>query len=131
MSHRSDPESTAALFSLDYIGGHGTLDDEYVVHDGNFRKGTCSNQHYSGGRLVDAWFPGLWRVDPEFASFPAEITHEALLRTHGNGLQMCLDAANRSFVLDCPFNPPDVDHAVSVGPFTYLPDDGPPAKVPL
>jgi len=105
----SDPESTAALFSLDYIGGHGTLDDEYVVHDGNFRK-------------------GLWRVDPEFASFPAEITHEALLRTHGNGLQMCLDAANRSFVLDCPFNPPDVDHAVSVGPFTYLPDDGPPAK---
>lgn len=104
----TNPESTSALMNLDYIGGKGHYKDSYALQEGNFAK-------------------GAWYVQPDLASLPGEKEHSALLRCAGNGLQMCLDETDQHYFLDCPHNPPDVDTFTSVGPFTFLPSDGPPS----
>lgn len=101
-------ESTATLMSLDYIGGKGEYIDGYVLREGNFAK-------------------AKWQLHANLSSLPGEKQHSALLRCPGNGLQMCLDGAGRHFFLDAPYNAPDVDKHGSVGPFAFLPADGPPS----
>jgi hypothetical protein len=100
-------QSTDALLDLQYFGGEGRFGEGYLLREGNFAHGN-------------------WTLDPALAALPLEKSSGGLLRAKGNGLQMCFDAMNKSYVLDTPYNPPHVDTLPQVGPFVLLPDNGPP-----
>merc|ERR1711998_402505 len=108
----TDAQSNDAINDENYLGPargeYADFPDGYVVERGNFGKGN-------------------WSINASLASLPGEKKHGALLRATGNGLQMCLDPKGRSWTLDTPYNPPHVDSLTVVGPFTYLPSDGPPS----
>jgi hypothetical protein len=110
----ADSNSTSVLLDINYLGPRtGLKQDGYVLKEGNFAQ-------------------GKWQIHltpPGKGSLPGEVQSGALLRAQGNGVQMCFDDSTppNSYVLDTPYNPRDVDHQKIVGPFRYLPGDGPPA----
>ena len=85
------------------------LGDGYLVKEGNFAHGN-------------------WTLDPKISVLPLEKSSRGMLRARGNGLQMCFDSQNASYVLDTPYNPPHVDTLGLVGPFARLPDDAAPTN---
>jgi len=108
----ADSNSTSVLLDINYLGPRtGLKQDGYVLKEGNFAQ----------GKWPIHLMPPL--------SLPGEVQSGALLRAQGNGVQMCFDDSTppKSYVLDTPYNPRDVDHQKIVGPFRYLPGDGPPA----
>lgn len=100
----TDPQSTAALLDLNYIGGEGTYENNYTLAEGNFQASS---------------FP--LDIAQGLYSIPNEAKTGGLLRALGNGLQSCLDQYNSSYFLDTVYNPPFVDNLTTVGPFQYIP----------
>ena len=75
-------DSTASMFSLDYMGPQTGLHQEgYVIKRGNFGQ-------------------GKWTIQKSLRTLPEEHNTGAILRAPGNGLQMCFDQHNNSYVLE-------------------------------
>jgi hypothetical protein len=112
-----DFNSTASLAAwLDddtYIGGRGDQTNGYVLQTGNLR--------------AAAGFP----IYANATDWPQSAAEGAILRSVGNGIQMCMDNHNEYYVLESIFNHQNQDmSAIQVGPFIYLPDMAAPVLLP-
>lgn len=95
----------AWLDDMDYIGGRGLRENGYVLQDGHLR--------------AEAGFP----IFANASTWPQASAQGAIVRAPGNGIQMCLDENNESYVLESIFNFPDQDTTLDpVGPFISLPE---------